>query len=76
MTLGLESPEMLRILKVIETMTEEMSIPEAKEMDRGVADRMNTDKVSKKLFETLVMLTEGEAEMIICGVTTQDGILA
>jgi hypothetical protein len=36
----------------------------------------NIDKVSKEFFETLVMLTEGEAKMMIRGIATQDGILA
>ncbi len=57
-------------------MTEEMSTLKLKEMDRDVTDRMNIDKVSKELFETLVMLTEGEAKMMVRGVATQDGILA
>ena len=76
MTLGSESPEISRVLKVLETISEEMNTPKVKEMDPDLADRIDIDKVSKELSETLVMLTEGEAKMMIRGVATQDGILA
>ncbi len=67
---------MLRVSKVIETITEEMSTSNVKGLDRDVADRMNIDELSRELCETLVMLTEKEAKMMIRGVTTQDGMLA
>ena len=46
------------------TMSEDMNIPRVKDMDPDLADRINVDKASKDLFETLVMLTEGEAKMM------------
>ncbi len=42
-TLGSKSPEMLRVLKVLETMSEEMNTPKVKDMDPDLADRINID---------------------------------
>ncbi len=35
-----------------------------KDIDPDVSDRINVDRVSKELCETLVMLTEAEAKMM------------
>ena len=74
--LGAESPDMLKVLKVLEDVTEETDTPKVKLMDMEFMDRINIDKLSKELFETLVVLTEGEAKMVVRGVASQDGVLA
>ena len=74
--LGAESPDMLKVLKVLENLTEEADTPKVKAMDMDFMDRINIEKLSKELFETLVVLTEGEAKMMVRGVASQDGVLA
>ena len=74
--LGSECPELLQNLKVIETMPEEMTTRSVYDLDVDRADRMGLDKLSKELYEVLVMVTEGEAKMMIRSVPDQDGILA
>ena len=74
--LGSECPELLHNLKVIETMPEEMTTRSVYDLDVDRADRMGLDKLSKELYEVLVMITEGEAKMMIRSVPDQDGILA
>ncbi len=53
---------MLNVLKGVETINEETSTPKVGELDPDVADRLDIEKVSKELFEILVMLTEGRGE--------------
>ncbi len=74
--LGSESPGMLDVLKGVETMNEETIMPKVRELDPDVADRLDIEKVSKELIDILVILTEGEAKMMIQIVAAQDGILA
>ena len=73
MALGSECPKLLHNLKVIETMPEEMTTRSVYDLDADRADRMGIDKLSKELYEVLVMITEGEAKMMIRSVPDQDG---
>ena len=59
--LGSESPDMLETLKFMETSADEMDTATVGAMDESRADHMNIEKVSKELYEVLVVTTEGEA---------------
>ena len=74
--LGSESPDMLETLKFMETSTDEMNTATIRAMDESRADRMNIEKVSKELYEVLVVTTEGEARLMVRNIATQDGIQA
>ena len=74
--LGSECPELLHNLKVIETIPVEMTTRSVYDLDVDRAHRIWLDKLSKELYEVLVMITEGEAKMMIRSVPDQDGILA
>ena len=74
--LGSESPEMLHTLKVIETAAKEIDTEEVRDMDKSRADSMNLEKLSKELYEVLVITTEGEAKLMVRNTPGQDGILA
>ena len=62
--LGSESPDMLETLKFMETSADEMKTATIRAMDESRADRMNIEKVSKQLYEVLVVTTEGEARLM------------
>ncbi len=74
--LGSESPGMLNVLKGVKTMNEETSTPKVRELDPDVAYRLDVEKVSKELFEIMVMLSEGEAKMMIRRIATHNSIRA
>ena len=44
--------------------------------DGEYADRLDLEKVSKELYEVLVMVTEGEAKLMVKNVINNDGVLA
>ena len=73
--LGSKCPELSHNLKVIETMPE-MTTRSVYDLDVDRADRTGLYQLSKELYEVLVMITEGEAKMMIRSVPDQDGILA
>ena len=58
--LGSESTDMLETLKFMEKSTDEMNTSTIRAMDESRADRMNVEKVSKELYEVLVVTTEGK----------------
>ena len=74
--LGSESPDMLETLKFMETSADEMDTATIRAMDESRADRMNIEKVSKELYEVLVVTTEGEARLTVRNIATHDGIQA
>ena len=74
--LGSECPDMLETLKVMESHTAEVDTPMVRVMDEGRADRMNLEKLSKELYEVLVVTTEGEARLMVRNIVSQDGIQA
>ena len=74
--LGSESPDMLETMKFMETSADEMDTATIRAMDKSRADRMNIEKVSKELYEVLVVTTEGEARLMVRNIATQDGIQA
>lgn len=47
--MGSGSPEMQETLKVLQSYTKEVGIAEVRAMDKARADRMNLEKVAKKL---------------------------
>ena len=73
---GSECPELLHNLKVIEEVPEKMTTRSVSDLDVGWADRMGLDKLSKELYGVLVVITEGEAKIMIRSAPDQDGILA
>jgi hypothetical protein len=74
--LGSESPDMLETLKVLESMASEVDTGMVRALDEGRADRMNLEKMSKELYEVLVITTEGEARLMVRNIISQDGIQA
>ena len=76
--MGTESPQMLKILRVIEASsgTEELDVAMVRRHDDGKADAMDLEKQSQELFEVLAMITEGEAKLMVRYVSSQDGIVA
>ena len=74
--LGSESPDMLETLKFMETSADEMDAVTIRAMDESRADRMDIEKVSKELYEVLVVTTEGEARLMVRNIAAQDGIKA
>ena len=74
--LGSESPDMLETLRVLETYANEMSTATVRVMDEDRANRMNLERMSKELYEILVISTEGEAKLMVRNVISQDGIQA
>ena len=68
--LGSESLDMMETLKFMETSTDEMNTATIRAMDESRADRMNIEKVSKKLYEALVVTTEGEARLKVRNIAT------
>jgi uncharacterized membrane protein YgcG len=74
--LGSESPEMLQTLRVLESANTEVDTAMVRAMDEGRADRMDLEKLSKELYEILVITTEGEAKLMVRNTPAQDGILA
>ena len=50
----------METLKFMETSTDEMDTATIRAMDESRADRMNIEKVSKELYEVLVVTTEGK----------------
>jgi hypothetical protein len=74
--LGSESPDMQETLKYMESCTNEMDTKMIRAMDEARADRMNIEKLSKELYEVLVITTEGEARLMVRNIATQDGIQA
>ena len=67
---------MLETLKFMETSADEMDTATIRAMDESRADRMNIEKVSKELYEVLVVTTEGEARLMVRNIAIQDGIQA
>ena len=67
---------MLHTLKVLETATKEIDTMEVRGMDSSRADDMKLEKLSKELYEVLVITTEGEAKLMVRNTPNQDGILA
>ena len=67
---------MLETLNFMETSTDEMDTATIRAMDESRADRMNTEKVSKELYEVLAVTTEGEVRLMVRNIATQDGIQA
>ena len=65
---------MMETLKFMETSADEMVTATIRAMDESRADRMNIEKVSKELYEVLVVTTE--ARLMVRNVATQDGIQA
>ena len=63
-------------LKFMETSADEMDTATIRAMDESRADRMNIEKVSKELYEILVVTTEEEARLMVRNIATQDGIQA
>lgn len=74
--LGSESPEMQDTLKVLESYGDEVDTAAVRGMDEDRADRMNLEKLSKELYEVLVITTEGEAKLMVRNIASQDGIQA
>ena len=74
--LSSESPDMLETLKFMETSADEMNIATIRAMDESRTDRMNIEKVSKKLYEAFVVTAEGKARIMVRNIATQDGIQA
>ena len=60
----------------METSADEMNTATIRVMDESRADRRNIEKVSKELYEVLVVTTEGEARLKVRNMATQDGIQA
>ena len=74
--LGSECPDMLETLKVLESYATEVDTKMVRAMDEARADRMNLEKLSKELYEVLVITTEGEARLMVRNIISQDGIQA
>ena len=74
--MGSESPDMLETLRVLETYTNEMSTATVRAMDEDRANRMSLERMSKELYEILVISTEGEAKLMVRNVISQDGVQA
>lgn len=74
--LGSESPEMLHTLKVLESATAEADTAAVRAADEARADSMDLEKLSKELYEILVITTEGEAKLMVRNTPLQDGVLA
>lgn len=73
-TLDSASSDMKETLRVIETVQEDMDVEKVTALDTERAANMNLNKLSKELYEVLVMLTEGEAKMMVRTVRNNDGI--
>ncbi len=71
-------PEILKLLGAVgaRTVPEEYDVAAVRIHDEAMADQMEFEKQSKELFEVLAMITNGEAELMVRSVTSQDGIVA
>ena len=67
---------MLETLKFMEPSADEVDTATIRAMDESRADRMKIEKVSKELYEVLVVTTEGEARLMVRNMATQDAIQA
>jgi hypothetical protein len=74
--LGSESPDMRNTLKVIEDQAKELSTEEVCLLDPERAERIKLEKLSKELYEVLVITTDGEAKLMVRNTPDNDGILA
>ena len=74
--IGAEYLPLLDTLKVVEQMTDETDTPMVRALDGEHADRLDLEKVSKELYEVLVTITEGEANLMVKNVINNDGVLA
>ena len=66
----------METLKFMETSADEVGTATVRAVDESRADRMNIEKVSKELYEVLVVTTEGKARLMVRNIATQDGIQA
>ena len=57
-------------------MTDETDTPMVRALDGEHADRLDLENVSKKLYEVLVTITEGEAKLMVKTVLNNDCVLA
>ena len=74
--LGAQSEEMRKVLDVVETQKDEMSVQKVTAMDGPHAERIHLRKLASELYEVLVMTTEGEAKLMVRAVESQDGVAA
>ena len=75
-TLDSACSDMKETLRVIETVQEDMDVEKVTALDTERAANMNLNKLSKELYEVLVMLTEGEAKIMVRNVRNNDGMVA
>jgi hypothetical protein len=74
--LGAQSVELKAYLQGIERQTEVINYARAVAMDEERAEKVNLEKLSAELYEMLVMMTEGEAKLIVKACIAGDGLEA
>lgn len=74
--LGAQSVELKAYLQGIERQTEVIKYARAVAMDEERAEKVNLEKLSAELYEMLVMMTEGEAKLIVKACIAGDGLEA
>ena len=74
--LGTQSVEMKEYLDVVEQRAEIMTQDAAIQLDVERARRINFTKINAELYEILVILTEGEAKMMVKATAAGDGVQA
>ena len=74
--LGSQSVELKEYLDVVEKQAEIVTQQKAVEFDQERAKRVNFIKLNSELYEILVIMTEGEAKMMVKATTAGDGVQA